>query len=80
MSDETEAFYARHAEGGPNHVVLAMALRADGNGFRCEVFSTLPLAHAWSDALSDTEFISTVFAPHIIDVPEYGNVPKEKRQ
>lgn len=80
MSDDTEAFFAKHAAGGPSHIVLAMAMRANDGGFRCQAFSSLALALAWSASLSEQEFTGTVFAPHVIDVPEYGNVPKGERQ
>lgn len=77
--DDIAPFYAAHAAGGPGNVVLARAQRKDG-GERVGVFSTLARATAWSDGLSDEEYHGTVFVPYVVDVPEYGNVPKGERQ
>jgi hypothetical protein len=76
-----DAFYAAHAAGGPGNVVLALAqpIIAD-HGERIGVFSTIAKARAWADTLSEDEFAGVVFSPYVIDVPEYGNVPKGERQ
>ena len=79
MSDSAETFYAQHAAGGPTNVVVAYAIRKD-EGQDIGIFSTLQKAREWSDALSDDRYHGCVFAPYIIDVPEFGNVPKEAQQ
>lgn len=76
---DIDAFYAEHAAGGPGNVVAVHAMRRDGRE-RLGVFSTFEKARAWSDSLSEREYSSVVFAPYVIDVPEYGNVPKGERQ
>lgn len=79
-ADETpEQFFARHVAGGPTHVVAAFAERAiDGCDFA--VFSSLALAQAWADGLDDADYDGVVFVPYVIDVPEFGNVPREMQQ
>lgn len=76
---EVDEFYALHAAGGSGNVVAVHAQRKDG-GERLGIFSTVERARAWSDSLSDDEYVGSVFVPYVIDVPEYGNVPKGERQ
>lgn len=79
MSDSVDAFYQHHAAGGATHIVVAHAMRKDG-AQDIGIFSTLALARAWSDGLDDERYHGCVFAPYVIDVPEFGNVPKEAQQ
>lgn len=79
MSDDVDQFYADHVARGPNHVVLVTVILPDGTIGRVEVFSTLAKAQEWSDTLPDDTYSHCVHSPHIIDVPEYGNVPKGER-
>jgi hypothetical protein len=76
---ESTRFWAEHAAGGPGNVVAAYARRNDG-GETLGIFSTIALAEAWAESLDEEEYAGVVFAPYVIDVPEYGNVPKEERQ
>ena len=74
-----DQFFAEHAAGGPSHIVAAMAVKAAG-GEDFAVFSTIAKARAWADTLNDDDYRGVVFVPYVVDVPEYGNVPKGKRQ
>lgn len=80
---ETRTFFDDHAAGGPSNVVI-VHFYADGNE-RVGVFSTLEAAYRWVDKVRDDERLEddescAVFVPYIIDVPEYGNIPKNKQQ
>lgn len=79
MDAETAQFWAKHAAGGPTHVVLAIAVYKEG-GFRNGIFSDIEKATAWSDALDDDEYGHVVLSPYVIDVPEFGNVPQSQGQ
>lgn len=79
MSDDIDTFYAKHAAGGPSHVVACIAMRKDDNS-EFSVFSTIANARAWADSLSDDDYHGCVFVPYVVDCPEFGNVPKEARQ
>ena len=77
---EVDEFYAEHEAGGPTHVVMAIGVCKGSDGFRNGIFSTIAKARAWANTLSDDEYEHVVFAPYIVDVPEYGNVLKRHRQ
>jgi hypothetical protein len=79
LSEDIDAFYAEHTAGGPTHVVATIAVRKDGSS-DFAVFSTLDKARAWSASLSEETYEHCVHSPYIVDVPEYGNVPKGQRQ
>jgi hypothetical protein len=74
-----QRFYADHVAGGPTHIVMAIAAHKNGHD-HLAVFSSLEKAEAWADSLEDDEYYGVTFAPGIIDVPEYGNVPKGAQQ
>lgn len=77
---EVDAIFRLHTSGGPQNVVLAI-VTCDGRE-RYGIFSTLDRAHEWADTFDcdDEESSGAVFVPYVIDVPEYGNVPKGQRQ
>lgn len=76
LDDEILDFYEKHC-AEPGGVVLAHFYHDDGS---CEsgVFSTLVLANRWAEAISEKSEGSVIFAPHVIDVPEYGNIPDKE--
>lgn len=74
MSD-FEEYYADHVANGPAYVVMAMAIGGDN---RVHVFSSLEKAETWGDSLGDD--YTLIYSTRVIDVPEFGNVPKESRQ
>lgn len=77
--DDIDPFYAAHAAGGPGNVVVVHVVLKDG-GERLGIFSTIEKARAWSESLDDDAHHGVVFVPYVVDVPEYGNVPKGERQ
>lgn len=82
MNDpEIEAFYAKHAECGPSHVVVAHIYR-QGSHEITGVFSTLQKAREWVDSFGadDHDDVAAIFSPYVIDTPEFGNVPERMRQ
>ena len=67
---DINAFYAAHIANGPNHVVLVTIFF--GANEDTHIFSSLEKAQTWADKQAGTALFST----RVIDVPEYGNVPK----
>lgn len=60
-------------------VFFVIAQRKDGDKDYA-VFSTIEKARAWCDTLCEETYDHTVAAPFVVDVPEFGNVPKRDRQ
>jgi hypothetical protein len=78
--DEVREAFAEHVAHGPTHVVMVHFYMGDGDD-RHEVFSTLAQAEAWAnDMHAQYGDGAAIFAPRIIDCPEYGNIPAEQLQ
>lgn len=80
MTDQSVSdFYEQHAAGGPDCVVVAHVYFDDGE--RIGIFRSLDRAHAWADNFEHDETCrGAVFAPYVIDIPDFGNVPREMQQ
>jgi hypothetical protein len=60
-------------------VYLVIAMRKSG-GLDYGIFSASDNASAWCASLCEETYTQTVTAPFVVDVPEFGNVPKHERQ
>lgn len=76
MDDEVTAFYARHC-ASPGGVILARIVDDTDTDTAMGIFSTLEAAREWSDTWDDG--CIAFFIPHVIDVPDYGNVPMDEQ-
>lgn len=76
---DAERSFDDHVAGGPTNIIVATAICNDGDFIG--IFSTYAGAQKWADSWEDDEECKgIVFAPYVIDVPEYGNVPKAEQQ
>ncbi len=66
---EDDKFFEKHLRGGG--LVLVEIYWDDGCS--TAVFSSLQKAREWTKSVGD--YRSALFAPIVVDVPEYGNVP-----
>ena len=67
--------FADHVKGGPNHVILATLIRADGDTQVHAVFSTVELAKAWISSIGGPSD-EYRFNLGVIDIPEYGHLER----
>ena len=66
---DPDGFYQRH-RGGSGNVVVVFAYSDDD--MITGIFSSIEKAEAWRDTIG--EDFSCVFAPYVVDVPDFGNV------
>lgn len=67
----TDPFWQTH-RGGSGPVVVVHAINEDEERFA--IFSCIENAEAWADELDDDW--SCVFAPYVVDEPEFGNATR----
>lgn len=67
--DEAEQFFQNH-RGGSGAVVVVTAVRDDGQE-QTGIFGSIETAHEWRRSLGDK--FTCVFAPYIVDDPDWGN-------
>lgn len=72
MTDDDEAFYQKHRGGGGPVIVVTIINNETGHE-RHGVFGSIEAAHAWRKAINETECITAVYAPYVVDDPEWGN-------
>lgn len=70
-----DSHWHAHAAGGPNNVLLVIAMRTNGERM-FGVFSTIATARAWAREIDPWtgENGMIVTAPYVIDCPEFGNI------
>lgn len=80
FDEEAKNFYAEHEAGGPDNVVVATLMFDDGSE-RTGIFHSVEKAQQWVTEFDDEPTcIGSVFAPYVVDVPEFGNVTRENQQ
>jgi hypothetical protein len=77
MVDECEEFYKVH-RGGSGAVIVVTAVHDDTHEERMGIFGSAETAHEWRRSLPDN-FIC-VFAPYIVDDPDWGNEADTRRK
>lgn len=75
---EVDTFFASHCAHHAGVVIVQMIDRETGEEIRSAVFSSLPKAKHWVQG-RDMEHEAAVFAPYVIDEPDYGNVPTDQQ-
>lgn len=69
MTDEEE-FYLNH-RGGSGAVIVVTAIDPETHEERIGIFGSAETAHEWRRSLPDK--LRCVFAPYIVDDPDWGN-------
>ena len=71
---DPDGFYERH-RGGSGNVVVVFAYSEFNYDELTGIFSSIEKAHAWRDTLGDEW--TCIFAPYVVDEPDYGNVTRK---
>jgi hypothetical protein len=82
MDAEVAQYYAEHFASGDNHVLLVEVGLPNGDRHH-GIFRCTEKANAWAETFDygdEDEESYALFSPYVIDVPEFGNIPKSERQ
>jgi DNA replication protein DnaC len=73
---EVTAFFAKHC-ATPGAVIIVQIIGERGEQERMGVFSSLAQAQEWADTFDADDATAALFAPYIINEPDFGNIPTE---
>lgn len=74
--EEWRDFYTQH-RGGAGNVIMVTVFppNSDFHGASVGLFSCIETAEKWAATFPDDH--PTVFAPYVVDEPDYGNAAKQ---
>lgn len=72
--EEWRDFYTAHRGGTGNIIMVTVFLHGAGLD-RMAMFSSIERAEEWADRFG--EHAHVVFAPYVVDEPEFGNATKQ---